>query len=308
MRMTIRYLSTYTYDGVVSESQNALRAKPMTNARQTLLSYSVTVDPPALVYSYTDYWGTQVDCFGVIDRHTRLTVVADSVVQTSIQPAPLDAGSWPLQGEPTGSDVEYLAPSPHVLWDERVKQFGNGAVDGETTLVGAARAVQKAVGSLLSYESGSTDVGVSVAEVFEQRAGVCQDYAHLSLAIYRSLGIPARYVSGYLYAADASLGDQPEADEVEVSTHAWVEVLTPGNFWWGLDPTNQLEVGEQHVKIGHGRDYEDVMPLRGTYHGQAESGGLEAGVHMSRANLDPYTMQPRPASKQRRDSQQQQQQ
>lgn len=106
--------------------------------------------------------------------------------------------------------------------------------------------------------------------------------------------MPARYVSGYVYAADASSGDQPDDDEGNVSTHAWVQISVPGFGWWGLDPTNQREVGEQHVKIAHGRDYEDVTPLRGVYHGEAESGGLEFGVTMSRSALDPYAMQPRP--------------
>ena len=307
MRMSIRYLTTFTYDAHVSESHNALRAKPTTDDRQTLLDYTVTVDPPARLYSHIDYWGTQVDSFGVIGRHTRLTVAADSVVETSGSRAPQVEGQWPPVIGWNAPEAEYLAASPHVEWGPEVAAFGKDLVRQVSSSVEAARAVQRGVGDRLSYVTGTTEVGVSVGEVFEQGTGVCQDYAHLALAVYRSLGVPARYVSGYLYSADASAGDSPEDDEVEVSTHAWVEVFIPGHGWWGLDPTNQLEVGEQHVKIGHGRDYEDVMPLRGVYHGDAESGGLSAGVRMSRSRLDPFAVHPRPASVLLRDQHQQQQ-
>lgn len=311
MRIAIRYLTTFTYDGEVSESHNALRAKPTTDHRQQLVSYSVRIDPPAKVYSYTDYWGTQVDCFGINERHTRLTVAADSVVETAAVTPPPEVTPWPTDEGPGRGDpaaAEYLSPTQHVEWTDEVVRFAGEAVADARSFVAAVRAVHSAVGGHLRYVTGATEVGVSVEQVFSQREGVCQDYAHLALAAYRSLGIQSRYVSGYLYAADASSGERPEDEEVEVSTHAWVEVLVPGYGWWGLDPTNQQEVGEQHVKIGHGRDYEDVMPLRGVYHGEAESGGLAVGVKMSRSTLNPHTMQPRPVYVRRSDEQQQQQQ
>ena len=306
MRVSIRYLTTFTYDAEVSESQNALRARPASNERQNLIEYGVRIDPPVRVLSHTDYWGTHVDCFGVVGRHTRLTVVADSVVETSPAVAPLENGVWPPTVEADSEEAEFLAPSPHVTWSADVAEFGRRVVATSTSLMDAVGAVHEAVHGLLAYQPGTTEIGVSVDRIFSQRSGVCQDYAHLALALYRSLRIPARYVSGYLYSEDASTGDRPGGDEVEVSTHAWVEVFVPRFGWWGLDPTNRLEVGEQHVKIGHGRDYEDVMPLKGVYHGAAESGGLEARVRMGRERFDPYAMQPRPASPDQAATQQQQ--
>ena len=294
MRMSIRYLTTFTYDAEVSESQNALRARPASNERQRLIEYGVRIDPPVRVLSHTDYWGTNVDCFGVVGQHTRLTVVADSTVETSQAVAPIGAGAWPPLVVIDSLEAEFLAASPHVAWSEEVADFGREVVRTSTSLMDAVGSIHRAVHQVLKYEPGTTEIGVSVDQIFRQRSGVCQDYAHLALALYRSLDIPARYVSGYLYSADASTGDRPGEDEVEVSTHAWVEVFIPGFGWWGLDPTNQLEVGEQHVKIGHGRDYEDVMPLKGVYHGAAESGGLEARVRIGSARFDPYAMQPRP--------------
>ncbi len=309
MRIAIRYLTRYTYDDHVSESHNALRACPMDNASQHLLRYQVRVDPEARLVSYTDYWGTRVDCFGIAARHTRLTVIADAEVDTSPPELPSGGGPWPQAVSPADDLHEYLAPSPHVEWDARITDFGRTAVKGAGDLVTAVTSVQAAVGDFMTYESGATEVGTSVAEIFGHRSGVCQDYSHLAIAIYRSLGIPARYVSGYLYAIDSASGLQPEDEgEIEVLTHAWVEVAVPGYGWWGLDPTNQLIAGERHVKIGHGRDYEDVTPLRGVYHGVAESKGLEVAVSMSRTPMERYHVTPRPALERRREQGQHQQQ
>ncbi len=310
MNIAIRYLTTFTYDAEVSESHNALRACPAATPTQRLVRYDVTVDPAARIVSYRDYWGTRVDSFGIVGRHTRLTIVADAEVETSAAPGPTNGAPWPVADRTDDNLYEYLTPSPHVEWGKDVAAFGRDAVAGATTLIDAATAVQAAVGECLTYETGATEVGTSVAEIFDQRSGVCQDYAHLAIAVYRSLGIPARYVSGYLYAVDSASGAQPEEEEgpIDVHTHAWVEVAVPGHGWWALDPTNQLVVGERHVKIGHGRDYEDVTPLRGVYHGDAESGGLEAAVRMSRSGLTSYEISARPVRSRRHDLHQQHQQ
>ena len=136
------------------------------------------------------------------------------------------------------------------------------------------------------YRKGATYVGSTVEEFLEAGAGVCQDYVHLGLILLRRQGIAARYVSGYLWAAPADEGD----DSVEVETHAWIEALLPGEdgrgepVWVGADPTNRRLAGERHVKIGHGRNYGDVPPVRGVYQGGATS-KLDASVSMTR--LDP---------------------
>jgi transglutaminase-like putative cysteine protease len=295
VKLSIRYLTTFTYDTAVNESHNALRAKPEESSRQRLLDYRVEVDPPGAILSHVDYWGTWVDTFSVVGRHTQLSVLAESHVDTTPISAPTNSPLW----DPTIARenwYEYISPSPHVAWDDRVAAIAKRVADGKRDAVAVALAVVDEVAALLTYEPGTTEVGTSVDEILERGGGVCQDYAHLALAVYRSAGIPARYISGYLYATDSSLGDDPDVDEIHVATHAWVEVHIPGFGWWGLDPTNRLVVGERHVKIGHGRDYEDVMPLRGVYHGDAESGGLEVAVTMSRTDLDHYTFKPRPAS------------
>jgi transglutaminase-like putative cysteine protease len=136
------------------------------------------------------------------------------------------------------------------------------------------------VGHSLTYSPGATKVDTTLDEVVQRRVGVCQDYAHLTVALCRAVALPARYVSGYLFARrdDAGSGadangatDEPgEADAVRVQTHAWVEVAVAPGRWQPLDPTNGREVGERHVKIGHGRDYFDVTPFHGSFSGSAD--------------------------------------
>lgn len=302
MKLAIRYVSRYTYDGPVGESQNALRVKPATTPSQTLRDYRLATDPKATVVSYEDYWGTHVDMFGINEWHTRLTIVADSNVETAPPPQP----PADLPAEPGhGADVyEYLMPSPHVYWDDALDVWAREVTAGLERAQDRALAVYEAVASHLSYQPDSTDVGTSVGEIFANGTGVCQDYSHLALAAYRSLAIPARYVSGYFYATPT--GDQPTDEEIEVETHAWVEVLLPGFGWWGLDPTNRQLAGERHVKIGHGRDYEDVTPLRGVYHGPTESSDLTVDVKMSRAELATHVVESQPVYQQAQQQQQQQ--
>jgi transglutaminase-like putative cysteine protease len=169
------------------------------------------------VVSHRDYWGTRVDSFGVVGKHTRLTIAADAEVATTAAPSPRDGSPW--MDARYGAEYHEYLPTPHVTWNDAIADFARGAVAGAVTLSEAATAIQAAVGERLSYEPGTTVVGTRAAEVFDHRSGVCQDYAHLTLASYRSLGLAARYVSGYLYAADSSSGAGPEGDgEIEVST------------------------------------------------------------------------------------------
>ena len=132
----------------------------------------------------------------------------------------------------------------------------------------------------------ATDIGVTLPELVVGGAGVCQDFAHLALGMLRSVGVPARYVSGYLFAADETEFDSPQADLVSVQTHAWIEVAVPGWGWWALDPTNGGEAGERHVVIGCGRDYGDVPPVRGVFSGPGVA-AVDAEVVISKQTDGP---------------------
>jgi transglutaminase-like putative cysteine protease len=286
MRIEIRYATQFVYPEPVRESHNVLRACPAPTARQILVSYDVRTRPVSRILSYVDYWGTRVDAFSVRRAHERLDVIAEATVETSARPNPEPRAGLEAYGE---DEVvlglhAFLQPSPHVRWDGRLAEAARTAVARATSAVDAVAAICDAVASHLEYAPGSTYVGMDVNDVWERGRGVCQDFAHAAIALYRAAGIPARYVSGYLYAADQSVGLPPEEAEIEIATHAWVEAFVPGWGWWELDPTNPTPVGELHVKIGHGRDYDDVMPLRGVYHGPREH-ALGVSVTMSREHL-----------------------
>jgi transglutaminase-like putative cysteine protease len=298
VRLDIRYLTRFVYEQPVSESQNELRACPASDDRQALLHYNVTTTPSSRVASYVDHWGTRVDTFGARLPHTLLEVVAEATVETAPHPLVTVSPRRADLVDPEFRDhhLEYLAPSAHVTSGPEVAEAAQRAAElAGDDVVGAVLAIHRAVGSRVTYAPGETYVGVGVDEVFAAGQGVCQDFAHLAVAMYRSVGIPARYVSGYLFTADDATGAEVIGDAVEVQTHAWVEVALPiggqarggrNATWMALDPTNQQQVGEQHVTIGRGRDYDDVAPFRGVFSGGSEH-HLEVSVAMRRLAVEP---------------------
>jgi transglutaminase-like putative cysteine protease len=290
MRLEIRYVNEFAYQEPAWESHNLLRACPADDGHQELITYRVDVTPAARIHSYTDYWGTRVDEFGIVEPHTRLRVEAESTVETTEPPVPDWGGSLESLETVRGELSSYLRPSPHAVWDDLIEERTRDAVSGITDVVDVSLAISGAAANSLDYVPGATFVGMDLTDVLAQGKGVCQDFAHLGIGMYRSIGVPARYVSGYLYAADQTRAVAPDEPELSVQTHAWIEVFVPGHGWWGLDPTNNQTVGELHVKIGHGRDYEDVMPLRGVYHGGSDH-DLGVRVAISREQLSPMAEQ-----------------
>ncbi|MFP4312499.1 MAG: transglutaminase domain-containing protein [Nitriliruptoraceae bacterium] len=288
MRLDIRYVTRFRYAGAVSESQNELRACPTTDHRQALVHYHVRTDPASRVAAYRDHWGTRVDTFGIRLPHRHLEVVAEATVETQEPVRPLTPVPLAALQDPTFHDehLEFLQPSAHVSWGAGVQaEAGRIAAGVGDDVVALAQAVHDHVGGF-TYLPGATRIGTPVEEILTARRGVCQDFAHLALALLRSLGVPARYVSGYLFAAADATGSDPGTDEVTVQTHAWVEAAIPGWGWFALDPTNNQHVSERHVTIGRGRDYDDVAPFRGVFVGEQRH-ELEVEVAMRRFTLSP---------------------
>lgn len=274
MRFDIRYRTLFTYNEQVSESQNELRACPTSDDCQRLLDYRVVVHPTARVFSYVDYWGTRVDSFGLRRPHHALEVVAEASVETRPRPLPTAAPRFEHLERPDFVDahIEYLQRDRHTDGGASVGAAASRQVDlTGPDVVGATLAIHRFVGANVEYRPGATEIGIAVDDVLAGGAGVCQDYAHLSVAMCRTLGIPARYVSGYLFTEDDAEGGDTESDSVVVQTHAWFEAAIPGWGWLALDPTNGQLVGERHVKIGHGRSYDDVKPQRGVFLGPSAS-------------------------------------
>ncbi len=286
MRFDISYRTVFTYTEQVVESHNELRACPADDDCQRLLDHRVSVHPQARVFSYIDYWGTRVDAFGIRRGHLTMEVVAEASVETTPRPLPTAAPRLESLERPEFVDahIEYLQRDRHT-------DFGDGVLAvarrqrnlAGPDLVGVILAIHRFVGAHLRYERGMTDIATPVEAVLAGEVGVCQDYAHLAVAMCRSLGIPARYVSGYLFTDSDASGLDPDGDTVVVQTHAWFEAAVPGWGWLALDPTNAQLVGERHVKIGHGRSYDDVQPQRGVFLGPAES-SVEPVVEIRRVD------------------------
>ena len=282
MRFDIRYRLAFEYENVVRHSQNELRACPLTDDHQLLLSYRVTSSPAARVHGFTDYWGTRVDAYGIREPHVAVEVVAEAAVETRQRPLMVASPRMSELTDPAFADehAEYLAPTRHTAAGPRLAESADEIRSrGETDVVSLVLDVHRRTHRAIAYESGSTEIGITPDALLAGGRGVCQDYAHLSVALCRELGVPARYVSGYFFAADDRTGATVVGDSTEVQTHAWFEAAIPGAGWLALDPTNALAVGERHVAIGRGRDYDDVPPIRGVYAGGAAA-TLDAGVEM----------------------------
>ena len=287
MHFSIRHLTSYAYKGPVSDNLNALRVRPATTSNQRCDEFHVRIDPETRVSRHIDYFGTEVLEFGVPTPHDHLTIDVRARVVTSEPDEPPD-GPWNGLTSPGYLEAggEYLLPWQDEGLGTRLDDLA--AAMRATTPLTTLRLLSELVPDRFEYRRGATYVGSTVSDLLDGGAGVCQDFVHLSLVLLRRQGIAARYVSGYLWAAPQDGGQ----DSLEVDTHAWLEALLPGTggrgepVWVGADPTNRRLATETHVKIGHGRFYADVPPVKGVFRGPPAS-GLNAGVTMSR--LDPQT-------------------
>jgi transglutaminase-like putative cysteine protease len=284
MHFAIRYLTEYRYDGPVTDNLNALRVTPATTAVQRVDDFGVRVEPQTRLHQHLDYYGTSVIEFGISKPHDHLSIDVRARVATTPPPAP-PPGSWAATEADAyrGRAIEFLLPYQGEPDDLRIDELV-GLARAETPLATIERVVQ-VIPDRFEYRAGVTYVGSKVEDLLDAGAGVCQDFAHLALVLLRRNGIAARYVSGYLFAPPDG---HEEADSAEVETHAWLEALVPPGgdgepLWVGIDPTNRCLAGERYVKIGHGRHYRDVPPIKGVYRGTA-SATLEASVRMHRTD------------------------
>jgi transglutaminase-like putative cysteine protease len=294
---SIRYLSRYVYDADIVDNMNALRVRPASTARQQVEDFSVRLTPDVRQYGYTDYFGTEVVEFEVTRPHRELVIDAQGHVSTEAQPLPSSAG-WEQLLTPAYIEAaaEYVTQTDDAPGHPLLASLQAGT-DAASTPLQAATLTAELIPARLEYRRGATFVDSALVDVLDIGAGVCQDFVHIALNMLRRRGIAARYVSGYLYAASEDVEDATEQGpaSLEVDTHAWLEVLIPrpdGEATWvGIDPTNRSLADERHVKIGHGRQYADVPPIKGVYRGSAGS-KLEARVTMRR--VEPMTGPPRP--------------
>lgn len=280
MKYKIEHTNIFDYDTWVDQSMNSIRLKPRTDECQRLLSYRTDITPVALTKEHVDIWGNNVESFFIADHHKHLEVKATSVV--SIQKSPWihridyspemhaifhsDLFSSHYLAYLSNTAYTYLTPEQIEHVDSEIGQMANP--------VQYAIDVMGYLFNRFTYDGSSTNVSTKALESFDLKKGVCQDIAHVMLGILRTKHIPARYVSGYLYVGENSalVGD--------AASHAWIEVMVPGIGWVGLDPTNNVEALENHIRVGVGRDYGDVSPVQGVYRGGSHKLDVKVSVSL----------------------------
>lgn len=285
MHFSIRYLTRYTYDVEVFDNLNALRVRPASTSRQQVDEFTVRLTPEARLHRHDDYFGTEVVEFEISRPHRELVIDVRARVSTQGQRQP-DGSDWSAVEDPRYREAggEFLIQTDDVPGHPVLEQLSRqiGETDGP---LAAALTVSEVIPDRFEYRQGATYVDSPLTDVLDGGAGVCQDFVHLGLALLRRHGVAARYVSGYLFIAPSDDDDPAAAESIEVDTHAWIEALLPGEagepMWVAIDPTNRGLAGDRHVKIGHGRFYADIPPIKGVYRGDATA-TLEASVTMTR--------------------------
>jgi transglutaminase-like putative cysteine protease len=275
-RMRVVHTTGYAYQSPVTASYNEARLTPRSDARQNVILNRVETIPATRSYRYIDYWGTAVTAFDLHAPHADLTVTSSSVIETERpEPAAMEAGWSDLRSEAVIDRFdELLRPTTQTPASRRVASVGKKIAKNHEPLE-AVVAAAKWVHGELDYLPGTTGVHSSGLDALNEGKGVCQDFVHLSLMILRSMGIPGRYVSGYLHPkSNAIVGHT-----VDGRSHAWIQAWT--GSWWNYDPTNDTEITEQYVSVGVGRDYTDLSPLKGIYSGEGAT-DLDVIVEVTR--------------------------
>jgi transglutaminase-like putative cysteine protease len=267
MLLHIRHVTGFSYDGAADSSYNEVRMTPLTLDRQRVVASSLEVTPYALQSTYRDYFGTIVTTFDLHDRHRQLEVVAEATVETfdrevsepALDVTTLSAAPW------NDRLVEYLAPTARTAMSSAVLDEFRDTVASVNDPREIADAALSVVAARMQYVRGATLVSSTAQEAWDESKGVCQDLTHVTIALLRSAGVPSRYVSGYLHSdPEAAVGET-----ILGESHAWVEYFM--GEWRGIDPTNGGDVGLRHVTVAKGREYGDVPPLKGIYHGDPSS-------------------------------------
>ncbi len=275
-RFLVVHTTGYHYDDHVHASYNEARMTPLTTTGQALLDETIDITPGTWRHRFTDYWGTQVTAFDVLAPHRELTVVSTATVEVFAATEVGPSASWADLAHRDTQDrlYEFFVQTPLTEPPAEVVGLARDVAAGLEP-DDAARAVCAALVAQMTYAGGFTSVRTPATEVWSAKRGVCQDFAHVTLGALRALGIPARYVSGYLHPQP----DRPVRQVVEAESHAWIEWWA--GDWFAYDPTHSGPVTTDHMLVARGRDYSDVPPLKGVYAGTSDS-RLFVGVEVTR--------------------------
>jgi transglutaminase-like putative cysteine protease len=284
----IEHRTTYAYDSEVTGSYGLVHLRPRDLAWQTCVAHEISIEPePADLFRHVDLYGNTKSYFHVVQPHTRLVVTSTSVV--SVEVNELDAAALEVPWEqtvpaPQTDDAEawevtdFTFPSPYVEVPAPIQDYARRSFPAGRPIGEAAVELMHRIHSDFTYKSGSTTLSTRVSDLLEKRTGVCQDFAHLMVASLRSLGLPGRYVSGYLASRPAP-GKPRQAQDA--ASHAWAGCWIPGAGWLYLDPTNDRFIDDAHTTVAWGRDYGDVPPVKGVIFTEAKKSTMEVSVDMA---------------------------
>jgi transglutaminase-like putative cysteine protease len=279
----IRHMTRFRYTIPISESVMEVRMRPRSEGIQRCLEFSLQTEPRSFPQTYRDYMGNTIHHFNIPGRHTQLTITAETLIEMDRArdiPEAQTSAAWDELDAlcERGDYTDFLLPStfahPSELLSDLMRDLNMQRCDDPLTTL---RMINSAIYETFDYVPHSTRVDSPIDDALRVRRGVCQDFAHLMIALGRELGIPCRYVSGYLFHR-AEDHDRSEED----ATHAWLEAFLPDLGWVGFDPTNNLLAGDRHIRTAIGRDYDDVPPTRGVFKGNAGS-ELDVGVRVAPA-------------------------
>jgi transglutaminase-like putative cysteine protease len=263
-RLRIKHMTGFHYGGDVTASYNEARMLPTSADGQLVLYSNLEILPISSHHNYVDYWGSRVSSFEILTPHKELSLTATSLVEVrprAHDPHPVTWDDLAVEVEKSTENIEHTKQTRRTAPPEDVVQLAREIASRVKNPCDAALEISTAIGKAMEYMHGVTGVHSTAAEAWAVRKGVCQDITHLALGALRAVGIPARYVSGYLHPKPSAAIGETIAGE----SHAWVEWFC--GEWRGFDPTNQIDIGDRHVTVGRGRDYNDVPPLRGVYAG-----------------------------------------
>jgi transglutaminase-like putative cysteine protease len=269
MKYRIAHTTTYSYRDAVSLCQNVAHLSPRTCAWQRAEPHILSITPdPAVIEERVDYFGNPVQYFTIQEPHRELTVAVEHVIAVDPRPLPAATDSWEAIRDRLKTDhspdwleaSQFAFASRYVPLDDRYAEYAAASFAPNRSILEAALDLTHRIHTDFTYDPQATTLATPVADVFDQKRGVCQDFAHLQLAMLRSLGLAAQYVSGYLQTIT------PPGQERLVgadATHAWLRIFCGDDGWIDLDPTNGLIPGDRHIWLAWGRDYDDVSPLKG---------------------------------------------
>lgn len=271
MKFQIRHITKYKYSEPAALSQNELYLYTRDTHCQTLLQNRMLISPePAYTRTRLDFFGNHVHVFAVQASHRELSITAESQIETTVPQVP-EAASTPAwesvaqhvnahAGPAELEAYQFVFPSPMISLHPELREYGETSFRKNTPILEAVLDLTRRINEEFTYEKGATTIGTSTDTILESRKGVCQDFAHLQIGVLRSLGLPARYVSGYLETLPPP--GKPKMLGADAS-HAWLSVFIPDHGWVDVDPTNNLVPGDRHITIAWGRDYGDVTPAKG---------------------------------------------